>query len=130
MRARRESGHREMKGDAGSGERTKKREVKGTGGEGEEEEEEEKARPDYGSNKALMEKKARGHHAATKAAIISFPALYYTDIKRAVLHLISHDLASSLGRQRIVTGQECNRVCCFCSASSQAQDNQRNPESS
>lgn len=79
------------------GEDEKKR-GKGTGGEGEEEEEEEEARLDNGSNKALTEKKTRGHHAAPKAMIISFPALYYTAIKRAVLHLISHDLASSLGR--------------------------------
>lgn len=81
----------------------KRREVTVQGGEGEEEadeeeEEEEKARLDNGSNKALTEKKTRGHHAAPKAVIISFPALYYTAIKRTVLHLISHDLASSLGR--------------------------------
>lgn len=51
----------------------KRREVKTQGGEGEEEEEEE-ACLDNGSNKALTEKKTRGHHAAPKAAIISFPA--------------------------------------------------------
>lgn len=88
------------------GEDEKKR-GNGTGGDGagkeageeeEQEEEEEEAHLDNGSNKALTEEKTRGHHAAPKAVIISFPALYYPAIKRSLLHLISHDLASSLGR--------------------------------
>lgn len=70
----------------------KRREVK------EKRKKEEESRLGNGSNKALTAKKTGGHHAAPKAVIISFPALYYTAIKRAVLHLISHDLASSLGR--------------------------------